>query len=108
MTFNVENLFDNTHDAGKNDETYLPPAKNLRFILKNVIGFGSSMARPVSLLGLERYSSERKLNVIADSIKQINRGQGPDIIAFPEIENILILERLRNEHLSGLGYQPVC
>ena len=24
MTFNVENLFDNTHDAGKRDETYLP------------------------------------------------------------------------------------
>ncbi|MCH2100039.1 MAG: hypothetical protein MK142_16780, partial [Pseudomonadales bacterium] len=24
MTFNVENLFDTTHDEGKNDETYLP------------------------------------------------------------------------------------
>ena len=49
---------------------------------------------------------ERKLDVIADSIKQINGGQGPDIIAFQEIENIFILERLRNEYLSGLGYQP--
>ena len=27
MTFNVENLFDATHDAGKNDETYLPASE---------------------------------------------------------------------------------
>jgi hypothetical protein len=30
MAFNVENLFDNTHDESKNDETYLPFAKKNR------------------------------------------------------------------------------
>ena len=27
MAFNVENLFDATHDPGKNDETYLPSSE---------------------------------------------------------------------------------
>lgn len=108
MTFNVENLFDNNHDAGKNDETYLPVARKTS---KNHI-------EKCKQIKVRRWRDqclywdwndavvERKLNVIADSIKQVNQGQGPDIIAFQEIENLSILERLRNEKLSGLGYQP--
>lgn len=108
MTFNVENLFDNIDDEKKSDETYLPAS------LKKSEAHIAKCKR----VRVRRWRDqclhwdwndavvERKLNVIADSIKQVNQGQGPDIIAFQEIENISILERLRNEKLSGLGYQP--
>ena len=33
-------------------------------------------------------------------------GRGADIIAMQEVENVAVLERLRNEHLGGLGYLP--
>ncbi len=108
MTFNVENLFDNKHDRGKNDETYLPLAKkqSKRHIDK------------CSKIEVARWRDqclnwdwsdavvEQKLTVIGLAIRQVNDGRGPDIIAFQEIENRAILERLRTEHLDGLGYEP--
>lgn len=108
MTFNVENLFDHSHDAGKNDETYLPAArKKSKIHIEKCNRIQVRRWRDQCLFwDWNDAVVERKLDVIADSIKQVNRGQGPDIIAFQEIENISILERLRNEKLSGLGYQP--
>ena len=108
MTFNVENLFDNSHDAGKNDETYLPAArKKSKIHIEKCNRIQVRRWRDQCLFwDWNDAVVERKLDVIADSIKQVNRGQGPDIIAFQEIENISILERLRNKKLSGLGYQP--
>ena len=107
MAFNVENLFDSTHDAGKNDETYLPRSEKTsqRHIDK------------CNKIEVKRWRDqclywdwsdevvETKLTVIGLAIRQVNGGKGPDIIAFQEVENISILERLRNQHLSGLGYQ---
>ena len=108
MTFNVENLFDNSHDAGKNDETYLPAArKKSKIHIEKCNRIQVRRWRDQCLYwDWNDAVVERKLDVITESIKQVNRGQGPDIIAFQEIENISILERLRNEKLSGLGYQP--
>ena len=108
MAFNVENLFDNTHDAGKNDETYLPATQKT----------AQAHIDKCNKIEVKRWREqclywdwsdevvETKLKVVGDSIKQVNNGQGPDIIALQEIENIAILERLRTEHLDGLGYKP--
>ncbi len=108
MAFNVENLFDNTHDAGKNDETYLPKDQKTS---EQHIG-------KCKKIEVKRWRDqclywdwsdavvEQKLRVIGLAIRQVNDGQGPDIIAFQEIENVGILERLRNEHLVGMGYKP--
>ena len=108
MTFNVENLFDATHDAGKNDETYLPASKK-----KN-----SAHIEKCKKVSVRRWRDQclywdwseavvdQKLRVVSDAIKQVNGGQGPDIIALQEVENIGILERLRSDYLDGLGYQP--
>ncbi|MEQ8204857.1 MAG: endonuclease/exonuclease/phosphatase family protein, partial [Woeseia sp.] len=49
---------------------------------------------------------ERKLAVVAAAILQVNDGRGPDILALQEIENVRILERLRNEYLQDAGYLP--
>jgi len=49
---------------------------------------------------------DHKLSVLASTIKQVNEGRGADIIAFQEVENAAVLNRLRDEHLadnSGYG-----
>lgn len=108
MTFNVENLFDTTHDAGKNDETYLPLEEKQ----------SQRHVDACNEIEVERWRDqclywdwseavvERKLTVIGRAIRQVNGGRGPDIIAFQEVENRAILERLRTEHLGELGYEP--
>ena len=108
MTFNVENLFDATHDAGKNDETYLPASEKKK----------TAHIEKCKKISVRRWRDQclywdwseavvdQKLRVVSDAIKQVNGGQGPDIIALQEVENISILERLRNDYLKGLGYQP--
>ena len=74
MTFNVENLFDNIDDEKKSDETYLPAS------LKKSEAHIAKCKR----VRVRRWRDqclhwdwndavvERKLNVIADSIKQVN------------------------------------
>lgn len=108
MTFNVENLFDTEDDPGKNDATYLPLASK------------QSDAHKKACAEIERdYWREQclfwdwndevvntKLSRIAEVIRQVNDGQGADIIALQEVENRAVLERLRNEFLGGLGYLP--
>ena len=108
MTFNVENLFDTTHDAGKNDETYLPASQKT----------GSAHVEKCTKISVRRWREQclywdwseavvdRKLDAVAKAIKQVNDGHGPDIIALQEVENVRILERLRLDYLEGLGYQP--
>lgn len=108
MTFNVENLFDTTHDAGKNDETYLPASEKK----------SNAHIEKCKKISVRRWRDQclywdwseavvdQKLRVVSDAIKQVNGGQGPDIIALQEVENIGILEHLRSDYLEGLGYQP--
>ncbi len=109
MTFNVENLFDNLHDEGKDDETYLPLSQKS----------SEAHKRKCNRINVEYWRDqclywdwsesvvEQKLSVIGLAIKQVNNGQGPDIIAFQEVENERILQRLRDEQLADLGYQSI-
>jgi len=46
---------------------------------------------------------DKKLTAIAGAILHVGGGRGPDILAFQEVENIVILERLRREHLGDVG-----
>jgi len=108
MTFNVENLFDNVDDPGKDDRDYLPIGK------KQTAEHRAACAR----VAVESWRNRcltvdwndailaRKLAVVADAILQVNDGRGPDILALQEIENIAILERLRNDYLGAAGYRP--
>ncbi len=106
MTFNVENLFDNTHDQGKNDETYLPLTHKTtsRHIEKCRKVRVKTWRDQCLFWDWNDAVVAQKLKVLGLSIKQVNAGAGPDIIAFQEVENLGILERLRAEHLDGLGY----
>ena len=108
MTFNVENLFDNIDDPGKNDYTFLP------IEVKQ-----SDEHRAVCAeIDVERWRDQclswdwsdeiidRKLAVVAAAILQVDDGRGADIIALQEIENLAILERLRLEYLQAADYGP--
>ena len=108
MTFNVENLFDNLDDPGKDDKAYLPLTAKQgadHIAACNEIDFESFRNECLHLDWTDELV-DRKLGVLADTIRQVNAGRGADVIALQEVENVGILERLRTEHLADLGYQP--
>jgi endonuclease/exonuclease/phosphatase family metal-dependent hydrolase len=108
MSLNVQNLFDNIDDPGKDDKAYLPIAAKQNDAHIDACKQIEVEAWRKECLYLD-WSDEAvdfKLSVIADTIRQVNEGAGADIIAIQEVENLRILERLRNEHLGDLGYQP--
>ncbi len=106
MTFNVENLFDTKHDSGKVDYTFLPKSyKSQQKHIKGCNKISRKKWRDQCLYwDWSDKVLEEKLKRIADSIKQVNGGLGPDIIVLQEVENKSVLETLRTKHLQGLGY----
>ncbi len=104
MTFNVQNLFDNVDDDGKDDKAYLPieAKQNEAHIAEcNEIEVASWRDECLNLDWSDD-AIEFKLGVLAEAIRQIDGGA--DIIAFQEVENLSMLERLNDEHLADLGY----
>ena len=82
MQYNVENLFDAEHDAGKDDEEFTPA-------------------------GRQKWTAEKlaaKMAQLAKAIRWVNGGRGPDILALQEVENIDVLKQLVAGHLHDLGY----
>ena len=108
MTFNVQNLFDNVDDPGKDDKAYLPveAKRNSEHIdACNEIDV-ASWRDECPNLDWSDAAIEHKLTVLADTIRHVNGGAGPDIVALQEVENAAILEQLRSGHLAALGYAP--
>ncbi|MEX2494734.1 MAG: endonuclease/exonuclease/phosphatase family protein, partial [Woeseia sp.] len=107
MTFNVENLFDNQDDPGKDDRTYFPLAMKQNAEHRAACAEIEVEAWRTQCLDWDWNDDvvERKLSVVAAAILQVNDGAGPDIVALQEVENIHILERLRKEYLAEAGYR---
>lgn len=87
--YNLENFFDTTHDAGKNDHDFLPS--------------GSKGNTPAVYM--------QKVNNMASVIKDIGTAFSPDgvaVIGVAEIENDNVLRDLtNNEQLKGRNYKFV-
>ena len=108
MTFNVENLFDNLDDPGKEDRTYLALADKQN----------REHRAACNEIEVDRWRAqclewdwndaviEKKLRILANVILQVGNGRGPDIIALQEVENLDILERLRTEYLAAGRVRP--
>lgn len=109
MTFNVENMFDAEHDAGTEDYTYLPKSK------KNdpeVQAFCKTVSNPFYReecfsLDWNEDVVKFKLSQVAQVIRFVEAGKGPDNILFAEVENIKVLKRLFGTELKDLGYKTV-
>ena len=87
--YNLENLFDTIHDAGKNDYEYLPDAAK---------GWNS-----------EKYHS--KLNKLSKVLGELSRDKvpaGPAAIGVAEVENRNVLEDLiRQPEMAAGGYRYI-
>ncbi len=96
MTFNVENLFDTIDDPGKNDATYLPLASKQSAAHKaGCAEIDNDYWREQCLYwDWNEEVVTTKLGRLARVIRQVSNGRGADIIAFQEVENVRILERL--------------
>lgn len=106
MSFNVQNLFDNDDDPGKDDKAYLPlAAKQNDEHIAACNEIEVDRWRDECLyLDWSDEALDLKLQLLADTIRQVADGAGPDVIALQEVENLDVLERLRTEYLDGLGY----
>lgn len=106
MSYNVENLFDATHDVGKKDFQYLPlaeKAKNpeAKAYCAEQRGF---YLKECKEMDWTESAIHKKLAAVADGILQVH-GKGPDVLVLLEVENINILNRLNREALQAAGYQ---
>ena len=108
MTFNVENLFDTTHDQGKDDYTYLPRSTkdDPEHIARCETIEVERWRRDCLELDWNESAVDFKLGQLAKAILQVNDGRGPDIIALQEVENSGILARL-NDRLGDSSYGEV-
>ena len=105
FSYNVENLFDTSHDRGKNDLSYLP--------LKEKTGLAHRAE--CEAIKVKRWRNEclhndwspkklnRKMKRLADVILQ--EDTHPHIIFLQEVENIKVLEMLRKGYLEKHGYK---
>ena len=95
MSFNVENLFDNTDDPNKKDETYLPVSmKTSKIHIDDCNKLRYQSWRDDCLkMDWNDAVIDYKLNAIAEVILTYDK-HGPDIIGFQEIENINVLKQL--------------
>ena len=108
MTFNVENLFDTKDDPDRDDRDFLPLELKQTEAHRAAcasLRFESWQNRCLNVDWNEAIV-ERKLEAVARAILQVDNGRGPDLIAFQEVENIGILERLRTDYLRDADYLP--
>jgi endonuclease/exonuclease/phosphatase family metal-dependent hydrolase len=108
MSFNVENLFDTTHDEGKDDYAFLPlSAKQTAFHKAFCAKIKVQSWKDECLL--KDWTEEKlqaKMKRLAGAILQVKKGEGPDVIFLAEVENKAVLERLNREYL-GSRYKEV-
>ena len=106
MTFNVENLFDTEHDSGKDDYTYLPieQKKNKNHQAKCQKQHSAFYRNECLYLDWSESKLAEKLRRVAQTVLQVNSGQGPDVLVLEEIENRSLLERLSHEFLGKAKY----
>jgi len=106
MTLNAQNLFDNQDDPNKDDKAYLAAEakqSDAHIAACNEIEV-ESWRDECLYLDWTGGAIDYKLGLLSDVIRQVDDGRGPDIIAFQEVENVQILERLRTEFLADAGY----
>jgi endonuclease/exonuclease/phosphatase family metal-dependent hydrolase len=106
-SYNVENLFDAQHDAGKLDWEFLPLAfkkasHEQRDYCKTQSGYNRESCFN---LDWSQQVLDAKLSRIADTVMTMNHGQGPDILVLAEVENKNVLHQLNSRFLKNAGYQ---
>ncbi|MEZ4705523.1 MAG: endonuclease/exonuclease/phosphatase family protein [Bdellovibrionota bacterium] len=96
MTYNVENLFDTTHDRGKTDYTFLPlEEKKTKEHKQTCLLIKVKKWRDECLdLDWSEKQLQQKLENLRSVILSVNQGRGPDVLVLQEVENEIVLRRL--------------
>ncbi len=108
MTYNVENLFDTKDDPNKNDETYLPiklKRNNKTITSKCKEARKSYWVKECLNTNWNDFKLNLKLSRLKKVISSFNSGLGPDVLILQEVENIGVLNKLKDEYLNKLGYK---
>lgn len=109
MTFNVENMFDNIHNEGIDDYTFLPRSqKNTTEVTESCNKASNPFYRQECFN--KDWNDEIidfKLSQVAKVISYVDGGKGPDNLMLAEVENVNILTMLVKKHLADLGYQTI-
>lgn len=105
MAYNLENFFDEIHDKDRVDYTFLPLSQKSTAEVKNYCSTQKGFYKvECESLNWDSAVVQKKIDHIAQGILQVY-GQGPDILIVEEVENIRILNRLKDEGLKSKGYQ---
>lgn len=109
MTFNVENMFDNIHNEGIDDYTYLPHSqKNSQAVIDSCNKVDNPFYRQECFN--KDWNDEVisfKLSQVAQIISYVDNGNGPDNLILVEVENENILNQLVKKHLADKGYKTI-
>ncbi len=109
MTFNVENLFDDRHEPGKNDYGFLPMSYKKKYGLDDFCRekHEERMIRSIKKCRTVDWNSRTvsaKMRRVAGTVLSYNRGRGPDILVLQEVENFSVLDELRTKYLAPGRY----
>lgn len=106
MTFNVENLFDNQDDEGKDDESYLPLEEKKKPAIKEKCQRIKSKFYKKQCFTLDWNDKvlQAKLKNVAQTILSVENGRGPDHLILNEVENKNILSILNKNYLKKANY----
>lgn len=105
MTFNVENLFDDKHDANREDYTFLPVAeKKTAEVQKFCSEQKGYYKRECFEKDWNSALIEKKLKNVSEVILSVEDKKGPDILFMAEVENDNILGQLNKKYLQSAGY----
>ena len=108
MSYNLENLFDTSHDEGKNDWIYLPKSfKDQSSELQEYCSALSDGYYKERCFGLDWNEQllSKKIQNLSRVIKNYDDGSGPDILVVQEVENIHVLRQLNT--IGDLGFSEV-
>jgi exonuclease III len=108
MAYNVQNLFDTKHDAGKDDWAYLPLADKTAAVAAECAKISVYPWRMECLhLDWTDQVLAIKMQHVANAVLAVNNGRGPDVLLLEEVENIGVLNLLNSQYLSAAGYTSV-
>ncbi|MEK6555520.1 MAG: endonuclease/exonuclease/phosphatase family protein [Bdellovibrionota bacterium] len=96
MSYNAENLFDNDHDAGKNDYEFLPKAHPE----KGVCEKDKNPTRKKYCLDTDWTADKLKIKVAQMKKAILASGSLPDVLGLTEVENAAVTKMLA----TALGY----
>ncbi len=109
MTYNLENLFDTKDSPDTKDYAYLPLSAKQNAKHKELCNKIRSKHRKAECLKLDWHPERLKIKMerLAQVIKKVNHGRGPDLLYLQEVENYSILKRLRDQYLGFGKYQII-